>query len=72
VRTERCKGSRCSKNITYAKLPDGNLIPLDVSAPVYRIVGVDVDGVPKVERVKNVLVSHFSTCPNADEFTGRR
>lgn len=71
MKVEKCKGSRCGKKITWAKLPDGKRVPLDVSAVIYRITGVDVDGVPKCERVKNVLVSHFSTCPNAGEFTGR-
>lgn len=70
MRTERCRGTRCGKQIVWGRDPDGARIPLDLSAPIYRVTGVDTDGTPLIERVKNVLVSHFSTCVDATQFSG--
>jgi hypothetical protein len=63
--TRKCAG--CSKAILWAVNEDGARIPLDPVAPVY-----EVDG-QVVRRTRQALVSHFATCPKADQFSaGRR
>jgi hypothetical protein len=49
---------------------DGKRIPLDPSAPTYRVSRSDGDGRVEVERTEAVFVSHFSTCSQADMFSG--
>jgi len=47
-------------------------IPLDVSAPVYRVIKEDASGDPIVRRERDCYVSHFSTCKDAAQFSGKR
>lgn len=67
----RCKG--CGKRIVWGKTDEGKNIPLDPSAPVYEVENVDEDRpgaeAGRVTRTKTAMVSHFKTCPNANEFS---
>jgi hypothetical protein len=71
----RCGNDRrpgCGKEIQWGVTPDGKRIPLDPSAPVYRIVSRAEDGSLTIERDQESMVSHFKTCPKASEFSGSR
>lgn len=61
-----CRG--CGAPITIATQPDGKLIPLDRRAPVYRLEP-DLTGSIVAVRDAGAFVSHFCTCPKADEFS---
>lgn len=60
-KTVPCKG--CGRLIHFARTPQGKTIPLDVRPPVYKLTE---DG--RCERAPDTYVTHFATCPNADEF----
>lgn len=57
-----CKG--CGKAIVWAKSDTGATIPLDPQAPVYTL---NEDGT--CARNKDAMVTHFATCPNANQFS---
>lgn len=59
-----CKG--CGKKIFWGRTEDDKQIPLDPSAPVYEEDGMIV------RRTKLAMVSHFSTCPDANRFSGTK
>jgi hypothetical protein len=63
----RCKG--CGKDVLWSKTKEGKNVPLDPKAPVYR-VAEDLFGgeVALLERTGS-YVSHFATCPKADNFS---
>lgn len=71
----KCRG--CGKSIIWATTDGGKRIPLDArNVPVYRIAvdsrgvyAVGSDGAPLVERVHDVYLSHFITCPNREQFS---
>ncbi len=63
-----CRG--CGRPVVFAKDPDGKWQVLDNTAPVWKQIGVK-DGIARVVREPSALVSHFSTCPKADDFSGR-
>ena len=69
LESSACRG--CGKPICWGVTADGKRIPLDPRPPVYRIVN-DAGGNEVVERDKNAMVSHFATCPKANEFSGGR
>ena len=58
-----CKG--CGRKMFWGKTAEGKSIPLDASAPVYLLN--HSSGV--AERVHDIFVSHFSTCPKAGDFS---
>lgn len=64
-----CKG--CGKEILWGITPSGKRIPLDPKPPVYLIKGDPTrNGHPvAVERIRQVHVSHFATCPQANHFS---
>lgn len=67
-----CKG--CGKEIVWGITSDGKKIPLDPRPPVYSftpLVGETLNGL-KVERMYNAHVSHFATCPKANDFSGSK
>ena len=65
---ERCKGPRCKTRVAWAIDDDGKRIPLDASAPVYR-VSIAEDGTTlRAVRDRNAMVSHFSTCCDVGKF----
>lgn len=59
----------CGKPIVWGLDPQGKAIPLDPSAPVYRVMRHDSGGRPLIERDRGAMVSHFATCPKANEFS---
>lgn len=61
-----CRG--CGGPIIWAISPTGARIPLDARAPVY-MVQTDQGSTRAVRSTH--YVSHFCTCPNASEFSGR-
>jgi hypothetical protein len=61
-----CRG--CGKPIIWGVMGEKK-IPLDPRPPVYTVVGLK-DGQAIVQRLENALVSHFATCPNANDFSG--
>ncbi|MCC6671074.1 MAG: hypothetical protein IT458_08435 [Planctomycetes bacterium] len=75
MKISRCKG--CGRGIVWATKEDGGKVPLDASAPVYAVteVGDEIAGgaeaVVLAKRAERHLVSHFATCPQASEFSGR-
>jgi hypothetical protein len=71
------KGGSCNKRIVYARsLKTGRPIPLDPSAPLYRVFVQDGFVVCEPLDQSNrhrvdddlLMVSHFSTCKDADLF----
>lgn len=68
-----CKG--CGKEIVWGMGPSGRAIPLDPSAPIYivrRVVtGFTADKIERGGPGPQYLVSHFSTCPQANQFSGK-
>lgn len=59
----KCKG--CGKEIVWGRTDDGKNIPLDPKPPVYYAIEGKGDGM-KVVRGGG-MVSHFSTCPLANQ-----
>jgi len=53
--------------VVFAKDPDGKWQVLDNTAPVWKQIGMK-EGVARVVREPSAMVSHFSTCPNANDF----
>ena len=62
-----CKG--CGKPIVWGITADGKKIPLDPRPPIYRFDGHDAT---RIERVMDVYVTHFATCPKASQFSGSK
>lgn len=64
----RCRS--CGAPIVWAVTAAGKRMPLDAE-PVYAIgsgvVSLNGDEVAVVERPRPLYVSHFATCPNADQ-----
>lgn len=75
-----CRG--CGKKILWARTSDGRRIPLDPSAPVYVLLSDaecgDQNGPvvilhPAADRkLKGPWVSHFATCPQANQFSSSK
>lgn len=63
----KCKG--CGAEIIWARNENGKMIPLDAKAPVYII---DPDNPDHCVRSNYAHVSHFATCPKANEFSGSK
>lgn len=63
-----CKG--CGKEIVWAVTAEGRKIPLDPRPPVYSLI--DTPRGKEAVRTTLAMVSHFSTCPNANDFSGSK
>jgi hypothetical protein len=68
-----CRG--CGKEIVWAETSHGKKVPLDPKALVFsvmdqggKLIAVKPSGGPAGERF---MVSHFATCPDAEDFSGR-
>jgi hypothetical protein len=62
-----CKG--CGRKIIFGELPEGGLVPLDPSPPVYRLDRELDPGNPwKTVKTPGHFISHFATCPKASQF----
>lgn len=73
MKTSPCKG--CGRPIVWAKLPSGGAVPLDPKPAVYRVLE-NGHGELVAERANEDqegqcwhLVSHFATCPKANQFS---
>lgn len=66
-----CKG--CGKKILWGITRQGKQIPLDPKPPVYLVKGNPRDGHQplEIERLRHVYVSHFATCPKANDFSNQ-
>lgn len=72
--------SKCGKEIFWVVSDTGARVPLDPKAKIFRVEAV-ADGDPIASPVRNpmdglttgnaYMVTHFATCPNAAEFSGR-
>jgi hypothetical protein len=56
----------CGAPLIFARSENGVVVPLDRKAPVYRVTR---EGTGQFRAVRDVtsLVSHFCTCPKANE-----
>lgn len=77
MRGSDCKG--CPATIIWCvEEVTGKKIPLDPKAPVYVVVKDTFGQAPVVRRAKDdqnnvtAMVSHFATCPSANQFSGSR
>ena len=68
TKTSLCKG--CQKPIVWAKSSEGKMIPIDPRPPIYAYSTEGGETVAR--RVFAHGVSHFATCPNADNFSGSK
>lgn len=75
-----CEG--CGKRIVWVVV-NGMNIPLDPTPPVYELIGTYDGGWEPLraklsklygkgdDRRRGAMVSHFVTCPNREEFSGK-
>lgn len=66
IHTRPCRGCGCP--ITIATQANGKSVPLDRRSPVYRLEK-DLTGNVVAVRDVGAFVSHFCTCPTADQFS---
>jgi len=64
-----CRG--CGKPITFMLDEKGTLQVLDSMAPIYKIE-LDLTGEERAVLIENAYISHFRTCPKADEFSASK
>jgi len=77
-----CNG--CGKKIVWLQMEDGTKVPLDPTPAVYFIEGQTGGSIEnnatyrgrranghKERAVGQAMVSHFATCPQAADFSGR-
>lgn len=72
-RLSPCRG--CGKPIMWGVTEEGKKIPLDPKPPVYRVVhdrSQDGKWTIRAIRKENCMVSHFATCPAANQFSASR
>jgi hypothetical protein len=67
--TRPCKA--CGKKLLFVRDEHGKLHPLDAEAPVWVVIQ-DLYGNPTAVRAANSYVTHFATCPSANEFSKGR
>jgi len=67
-----CKG--CGRKIIWGITPSGKRIPLDPKPPVYLLKGNPTKNgnLIAIERMRQVHVSHFATCPRASDFSSNQ
>lgn len=66
-----CAG--CGKKIVWIETADGKKIPLDPRPPVYSYTPiVGSSGRFVGARLEGAAVSHFATCPKANDFSASK
>ena len=72
----KCKG--CGNTIVWAETSHGKNVPLDPKAVVYsvrpengKLIAVAITGHTGPSG-DTIMVSHFNTCPKANDFSGSR
>lgn len=68
-KTSPCRG--CGKPIVWADDGHGGKLPLDPRPPVYA-VAYDAAGNAQATRHVTAMVTHFATCPKANDFSASR
>lgn len=68
---ERRACLKCGAPLAFVVGPNGKKIPLDQRAQVYRII-TDLTGAPVCEQVPDAFVTHFASCPKANDFSGSK
>lgn len=64
--------TRCRKPIVWGQTADGTKVPLEMRrTTAYRFLAQHSSHVEIERGAEPVFVSHFLTCPHADEFSGR-
>lgn len=63
---------KCGKQIVWGRTADGKNVPLDPKAPVYAIMKIHPGAPADICRTSLSMVSHFITCPNANDFSASR
>lgn len=67
IETRPCKA--CGRRLTFVKTPEGKIVPLDTVAPIYEMrAGPDGEAIA-VRCDQSFGVSHFATCPQANQFS---
>ena len=67
--TRPCKA--CKRKLYFVRNEEGKMVPLDAVAPTFRI-GLDTAGDLIAIRATTTFVSHFATCPSANDFSSSR
>lgn len=62
----------CGARIVWGETAKGVRVPLDPKAPVYRIDLRYTGSTKRIKRDPDSLVSHFATCPNANDFSASK
>lgn len=63
---------KCGCPLGFGETFDHKIIPLDLRAPVYCVTGEKGPGYcDGVVRTHMAFVSHFATCPHANEFSNK-
>lgn len=67
-----CKG--CGKEIVWGVTSPGKAVPLDPRPPVYHVTSdtKSKSGYSAIRAIGTHMVSHFATCPKANDFSGSR
>lgn len=65
-----CRG--CGKQIVWAEDKNGKKIPLDPAPPVYEFTHDQMINKTVCNKLDRAAVSHFATCPNANDFSGSK
>lgn len=68
---ERRPCSKCGCPLVIVMGPNGKKIPLDARAPTYRVVP-DLVGGMVAEKAVGAMVSHFASCPRANDFSASK
>lgn len=63
----RCKG--CGREMVWAKTPAGKNIPLERVPNGYEVSGGQAI---EIGTLDGVYISHFLTCPKANQFSGSK
>lgn len=66
-REQTCKG--CGKKVIFARDTEGKIQILDPVPPIFGLLSDLPDGSTHVRRLRGAYVSHFATCPKANEFS---
>lgn len=70
MEVERRPCKKCGCPLALVPGPNGKTIPLDMRSQVY-IITKDLTGEP-VAQPTEAFVSHFRTCPKANDFSGSK
>lgn len=67
IDTRPCKA--CGRRLSFVKTAEGKIVPLDTVAPVFEVRPGPDGGAIAVRSDQSFGVSHFATCPSANQFS---